>query len=331
MIQPGKIRDIVQTLEKYKIDIIAIQELRWAEEGEINKSNYTIFWSGGKKQGKNGTGFIVTQKQMKNIIKFEAINDRISKLRIRGQISNTTLIYFYEKLIRECEKTPKYDTLIILGDLNAQVGKEDHIKTVAGKHTIHEKTNDNGNRICNLAAAMNLYLASTKFPHPTKHKITWNHPNHVTKSQIDHVLITKKRLKNIEDQEIDAKRKKGNGTKIRLKIQEEYRNRNTKMFYQRIRQEKKNYKIKPRGFKDEKGVTKYTQAEIQQIWRNYFEKLFTAALSISAISLTIKVAVNGLFLTRYSPWLVTTVQYLNACSSEDDLQHVSNCPPIQLI
>ncbi|KAK4872591.1 hypothetical protein RN001_014620 [Aquatica leii] len=187
MIQPGKMRDIVQTLEKYKIDIIAIQELRWAEEGEINRSNYTIFWSGGKKQGKNGTGFIVTQKQMKNIIKFEAINDRISKLRIRGQISNTTLICvyaptevdtnekkedFYEKLIRECEKTPKYDTLIILGDLNAQVGKEDHIKTVAGKHTIHEKTNDNGNRICNLAAAMNLYLASTKFPHPTKHKIT---------------------------------------------------------------------------------------------------------------------------------------------------------------
>ncbi|KAK4881770.1 hypothetical protein RN001_005089 [Aquatica leii] len=121
MIQPGKIRDIVQTLEKYKIDIIAIQELRWAEEGEINKSNYTIFWSGGKKQGNNGTGFIVTQKQMKNIIKFEAINDRISKLRIRGQISNTTLICvyaptevdtnekkedFYEKLIRECEKTP---------------------------------------------------------------------------------------------------------------------------------------------------------------------------------------------------------------------------------
>ncbi|KAK4873783.1 hypothetical protein RN001_013143 [Aquatica leii] len=151
---------------------------------------------------------------MKNIIKFEAINDRISKLRIRGQISNTTLICvyaptevdtnekkkdFYETLIRECEKTPKYDTLIILGDLNAQVGKEDHIKTVAGKHTIHEKTNDNGNRICNLAAAMNLYLASTKFPHPTKHKITWNHPNHVTKSQIDHVLITKKRLKNIEN------------------------------------------------------------------------------------------------------------------------------------
>ncbi|KAK4871954.1 hypothetical protein RN001_016078 [Aquatica leii] len=88
-------KNIVQTLEKYRIDIIAIQELRCAEEGKINKSNYTIFWSRGKKQSNNGTGFIVTQNQMKNIIKFEAINDRISKLRIRGQISNTTIICVY--------------------------------------------------------------------------------------------------------------------------------------------------------------------------------------------------------------------------------------------
>ncbi|KAK4873945.1 hypothetical protein RN001_013305 [Aquatica leii] len=128
---------------------------------------------------------------MKNIIKFEAINDRISKLRIRGQISNTTLICVYAPT--EVDTNEKKE------DFYEKLIREYHIKTVAGKNTIHEKTNDNGNRICNLAAAMNLYLASTKFPHPTKHKITWNHPNQVTKSQIDHVLITKKLLKNIED------------------------------------------------------------------------------------------------------------------------------------
>jgi hypothetical protein len=31
-----------------------------------------------------------------------------------------------------------------MGDFNAQVGKEDRIKQVAGKYTIHESINDNG-------------------------------------------------------------------------------------------------------------------------------------------------------------------------------------------
>jgi len=206
--------ELAQILEEYRIDIIALQEIRWAGTGEIRKNNFVFFWKGEEKQGRKGTGFMVTKNQIKNVLSFEGINERISKLRIRGKLNNTTYICvyapteteesekkerFYEELQNECEKVPKYDTLIIFGDINAQIGKEDHIREVAGKETIHNITNDNGNRICNLAAAMNLIIVSTKFPHPNRHKITWNHPNQTTSNQIDHVLIQKDKAKTIQD------------------------------------------------------------------------------------------------------------------------------------
>jgi exonuclease III len=69
-------------------------------------------------------------------------------LRLRGKFRNITLIStypptedspdaikdeFYDKLSQECEKAHKYDILILLGDFNAKIGRENFIATVAGK------------------------------------------------------------------------------------------------------------------------------------------------------------------------------------------------------
>jgi hypothetical protein len=37
----------------------AIQETRWSGKGKIDKTNYTLYYAGEKKQGKNGTAFLV--------------------------------------------------------------------------------------------------------------------------------------------------------------------------------------------------------------------------------------------------------------------------------
>lgn len=43
------------------------------------------------------------------------------------------------------------DTVIVMADFNAQIEKEAHLRKVARKHRIHDKTNNNGNRVhCNL-------------------------------------------------------------------------------------------------------------------------------------------------------------------------------------
>jgi exonuclease III len=46
-------------MRRYKIEILAIQETRWSGKGKIDKTNYTLITLGTKRQGKNGTAFLV--------------------------------------------------------------------------------------------------------------------------------------------------------------------------------------------------------------------------------------------------------------------------------
>ena len=47
---------------------------------------------------------------------------------------------FYEDLQKIPNKIPKHDIVIIMGDLNAKIGKEEVYQQVAGKYTLHEST-----------------------------------------------------------------------------------------------------------------------------------------------------------------------------------------------
>lgn len=52
--------------------------------------------------------------------------------------------------------------MIILGDLNAKVGREEAFRLHIGRHSLHKLSNDNGMKI-----------ASTMFLHKNLHKATW--------------------------------------------------------------------------------------------------------------------------------------------------------------
>jgi len=51
---------------------------------------------------------------------------------------------FYNVLQTTIDRTPKSDTVIVLGDAYAKLGKEDIYNEVSGKHTLHELSNSNG-------------------------------------------------------------------------------------------------------------------------------------------------------------------------------------------
>jgi hypothetical protein len=67
---------------------------------------------------------------------------------------------FYEELERIFNKFPKYHMNILLGDLNAKVGREDIFKPTIGKESLHEISNDNGVRVINFATSKNLIVKS---------------------------------------------------------------------------------------------------------------------------------------------------------------------------
>jgi hypothetical protein len=78
---------------------------------------------------------------------------------------------------------------MLLGDLNAKVGREDIFKPTIGNQSLHEISNDNGVRVVNFATSKNLIAKSTMFPHHNIHKYTWTSADGKTHSQIDHILI----------------------------------------------------------------------------------------------------------------------------------------------
>jgi hypothetical protein len=103
---------------------------------------------------------------------------------------------FYEELEYVFDRFPKYRTKILV-DFNAKVGREDIFKLTIGNETLHEISNDNG--VVNFATSKNLRVKSTMFPHCNIHKYTWTSPDGKTHSQIDHVLVDRRRHSNVLD------------------------------------------------------------------------------------------------------------------------------------
>jgi hypothetical protein len=56
--------------------------------------------------------------------------------------------------------------------LNAKIGKEDVYQNVAGKHTLHETANRNGEWICEYAIANNMKIITTYYQRKITHKGT---------------------------------------------------------------------------------------------------------------------------------------------------------------
>jgi hypothetical protein len=63
---------------------------------------------------------------------------------------------FSEELQHIFSKFPKYHMKMLLGDLNAKVGREDIFKLTIGNESLQEISNDNGVRVVNFDISENL-------------------------------------------------------------------------------------------------------------------------------------------------------------------------------
>lgn len=209
----GALRNLIQELNKYNISIAAIQEIRWRGSEIFDSENYTVLYSGSGNRNNFGTGFLIHKKFKSNLLNFDPINERMCSIRLKGRFFNTTIVSvhaptedkdetsknnFYDQLDRVCQQIPKYDVVIIMGDLNAKIGK-DYKAANIGKHTLHDITNDNGERLCDFAITRDFVVSSTMFPHKNIHLQTWTSPDGNTTNQIDHVLVSKRHASDILD------------------------------------------------------------------------------------------------------------------------------------
>lgn len=215
--RPRAAEQIVESLDRLKADITAIQEVRWDGEGIRRMKTCDIYFGECyKEQGQRlfGCGFVVRGRLRQEVLGFRNVSERLVTIRIKAKFKNVTLICahapteekddstkeeFYDLLEETYDRCPKYDVKIILGDFNAKIGKESLFGSIVGEHSLHDNTSGNGLRLIDFAAGRNVIIASTRFPHLNIHKGTWRSPDQLTVNQIDHVAIDARHASSILD------------------------------------------------------------------------------------------------------------------------------------
>lgn len=223
LLKTGKLKQLTNTLTENKILIAAVQETRFTDKEAFESEGYRIFkGKTGERVASNiphlGTAFVVSCRILNSVIDFQSFNGRISTLSIRCTNKLYTLVnvhapinranktnkeetdIFWEELEEIIMKIPNKHTVILLGDFNAQLGREKKFRHIVGNYPAHHRTNRNGERLIGLCKAANLIMKSTAFKHLPRKQKTWSSPNpKLGEFQIDHVAISAKSMKEIQN------------------------------------------------------------------------------------------------------------------------------------
>jgi len=208
--QSGKLAQTISEMDRYQLDIMAVCESRWTGGGQRDlSSGHTILYSGRNDgQHLNGVALILSKKTKASLQEWEPMSERLLRARFNSKYTKLTVIVcyapqedkpeeekdeFYYNLNSIIDKTSKHDMLLVLGDINAKVGKCNREREqIMGREGLGSTMNDNGERLTDLCEENNLVIGGTLFKHKDIHKYTWTSPDGKTKNQIDHIIINKK-------------------------------------------------------------------------------------------------------------------------------------------
>ena len=204
---------IAQELSRYNVDIAALSETRLADEGSVseNSGGYTFFWKGYRPEERriHGVGLAIRNTLLKacpdNPI---GISARLMKLRIPLTNNRHITLFscyaptlqsdeedkdvFYSCLDEEIRRVRSSDKILILGDFNARVGRNNiPWPNIMGSHGLGN-LNPNGHRLLTLCAQNELFITNTAFQMKDIHKGTWTHPRSKHCHMIDY-CITRQR------------------------------------------------------------------------------------------------------------------------------------------
>ena len=205
-------------LKRFKIDIAALQETRRAGTGQLTEhgGGYTFYWQG-RPEGQprmHGVGFAIRNDLIHHLASLpHGVNERIMKLRLsldRNQYATVICAYaptldaddevkevFYSELDEILTSTHRHDKIILLGDFNARVGRDQELwKGVIGKEGVGN-CNSNGIHLLTLCSEHQLVITNTMFRQRNKFKTTWQHPRSKHWHLIDYAIVRSRDLKDV--------------------------------------------------------------------------------------------------------------------------------------
>ena len=214
----GKVAQLAAEMRPCSLEILGVSEARWNQFGETELATGELFIYSGKENKddvhERGVGIMLSGHAKKCLVEWEPIDDRIITARINAKIQKITIIQcyaptnnaepyekeeFYNKLQAVVDKAPNRDILIIMGDFNAKVGRNNaSIERIMGREGLGD-ANENGEELVDFCALNGLSIGGTLFPHKSVHKGTWISPDGVTENQIDHILISQRWRTSLQD------------------------------------------------------------------------------------------------------------------------------------
>ncbi|XP_032232303.1 craniofacial development protein 2-like [Nematostella vectensis] len=165
---------VAKELARYNIDIAALSETRLADEG-VNERLMKL-------------RLPLCYKRYATIISAYAPTLTSPK---------ETIEQFYADLSSILNSVPAGDKIILLGDLNARVGRDyERWDGVLGRHGVG-KMNNNGLLLLSKYAEYDLVITNTVFRMADKFKTTWMHPRSKQWHLIDFVIVRQRDIQDV--------------------------------------------------------------------------------------------------------------------------------------
>ena len=189
------------------LDIICFQEVRRLKTDHVSYLGYTFYWSGyamKKLHGvaiaiKNNSDIVIQGIQYHGPrLMFADVDIKGCKLRIISCYAPTeetalsSKETFYRQLNSVSNPPERTRKIFVQGDFNAEMEVSrgqycfDGAKSRVDVGT--EELSENAVLFVGYCRKQNISILNTWFKHPLKHRITWHHPNRVTKKIYDYSL-----------------------------------------------------------------------------------------------------------------------------------------------
>ena len=196
-------------MKRYKWNIIGLSEIRKKGTNEIQTNDgYILHYIGNENWHINGVGFLINNENVKMIMNFNPINERVSIIRLHATPFNVAIIQVYAPTTVHSDEEiehfnnilqstisaiDKRDIIAIQGDWNAQIGKDSSLywENVSGKYC-NENTNERGQRLLEFMKINSLIATNTFGPHTKSRINTWHSPGGLHHNQIDYILMQKR-------------------------------------------------------------------------------------------------------------------------------------------
>jgi hypothetical protein len=76
---------VSRALDRYKLDLVGMQEVRWERGGTEPAGEYTCLYGKGNENHELGTVFFVHMRIISAVKRVECVSDRISYIILRGR------------------------------------------------------------------------------------------------------------------------------------------------------------------------------------------------------------------------------------------------------